>query len=122
VAGSRPGLVSLLAFGRGAVAVQVFAADREPHDEVGEVGAVGLDGRVERGEFVGDACFARGAPHAEQEGGVGGDGGRDGRDDVLLGLVLLTERKKKRGWLVTVTYFSCPPGEYLPPWCTAGHW
>jgi hypothetical protein len=67
-------------------AVEVLAADRDADDEVGQLGAVLLDGRGERVELTVDARGAR-RPHTEEELCVGRNGGGEGSDGlgVLLG-------------------------------------
>jgi hypothetical protein len=66
----------------GGDAVEILGSDGQTDDEIGELGAVLLDGGFDGGDLVGHGLLAGGGPDSEQELGVGRDGGRDGGDGV----------------------------------------
>lgn len=70
------------------ITVQVLAADRDTLDQVGELSAVGRNGRLQRGNLVGDGRGAARDPQTQQQAGVGRDGGWNSLDRGVCGIVL----------------------------------
>jgi len=62
------------------VAIQVFAPDGDTNHDIGEIVAVGGNGRAEGSQFIVECFLAGRAPETKEERGLGVDGGRDGLD------------------------------------------
>lgn len=67
----------------GAIAVEILASDGDGLNQVGELGAVGLDSGAEGGELIVEVCLTSRSPHSQKKGGVCVDGGGDGGDDSI---------------------------------------
>lgn len=73
-------------------AVQVLAAHGDAHDQVGELGAVLRDGRVDSRELSLDVTIASRGPDAEEKGRVLRNGCGNGGDGLVGGAAALLRR------------------------------